>query len=100
MHRTAYCHLIAKVLSADGIMHDTERDFLERCMTRMGLTAEERDQVVHFEGAEDAEATMRQKPEEERRQLVDELVEAALVDGKLSPHETELVKKITEALGL
>lgn len=100
MDRVAYCHLIAKILAADGIMESTEREFLERTMESMGLTEEERDRVVHFEDAEGAEEAMRQRPEAERRKLVDELVEAALVDGKLSPHETELVKKITAALGL
>lgn len=100
MEKVAHCHLIAKVLAADGIMESTERDFLERAMTWMGLTDEERDRVIHFEGAEGAEAAFKDLPIEDRQALVDELIEAALVDGKLSPHETAIVKRIGAALGL
>ena len=35
-----------------------------------------------------------------RRALVDELIAAALVDGKLSPLETATAQRITQALGL
>ena len=98
--RVAHCHLIASVLAADLVMSDSERAFLDRTMTKMGLTEDERDQVMHYEGADGAEATMRALPEDDRRRLVDDLVQAALVDGKLRPEETAIVKKITLALGL
>lgn len=96
----AHCHLIASVLAADGIMHEAEREFLDRAMTRLGLTEEERKQVMYFENAEGAAESLRGLSEEDRRKVVDDLVAAALVDGKLSPHETAIVKRIREALGL
>ena len=97
--RVAHCHLVASVLAADGMMHEEERAFLERAMSEMGLTPEERDQVVHFEGADQAEEVMKRVSAEERQQLLDALVEAALIDGKLSPHENELVKQISQKIG-
>ena len=98
--RVACCHLIASILAADGIMTDSERDFLAGAMARAGLSESERDQVTHFEGAEGAVEAARQLPEERRRELIDDLLNASLVDGRLSPLETKLVAQITEALGL
>lgn len=99
-HRTAYCHLIASVLAADGIITPNERAFLSRVMERMGLSDAERDAVVHFEGADRAAEVARELPESLRRELLDELLSAALVDGKLSPFETRVVGELTRELGL
>ena len=98
--RVAHCHLIAGLLASDAVMTEEERAFLNRCMDSLGLTDEERDQVKHFEGAEEAEATMKALPEADRRALVDDLVAAALADGQLTPAEMALVKKLTDSLGL
>jgi len=98
--RVAHCHLLAKLLASDMIMTDDERSFLDRAMSRLELTEEERDRVLHFEEADEAEATMRALPESERQALLDDLVGAALADGKITPTETALVKKIAESLGL
>ena len=98
--RVAHCQLIASVLAADGMMQDDEKHFLERAMTKMGLSDEEREKVISFKDSENAAAALRGLAKEERQKIVDDLVRAALVDGKLSPHETEMVGKIREALGL
>ena len=97
--RVARCHLIAQVLSADGMMTDTERDFLKKAMTRMGLSDEEREQVTYFENTDGAEEAIAELPQQDRREFLDELVVAALVDGKLSPQELASVKRIALALG-
>lgn len=96
----ARCHLLAEVLAADGMMAEAERATLEAEMERLGLSEGERDQVRHFEGAADALETVAALPESERQGLVDALVEAALVDGKLTPAETAAVKRIASALRL
>src|SRR5688572_26871111 len=101
MHpRVAHCHLLAEVLSADGMMTDSERAVLDRTMSEMELSDEERDAVKHFEGAEGAAAAFATQPEDARQALIDALVEAALADGKLSPNETAAVKRIAAAIGL
>ncbi|MEZ4364515.1 MAG: TerB family tellurite resistance protein [Kofleriaceae bacterium] len=101
MHpNVARCHLLAEVLASDGMMAEGERELLEREMAQLELSDAERDQVRHFEGRDDALAVVAALPQAERQALVDRLVEAALVDGKLTARETEAVKRIAEACKL
>ena len=95
----AIAHVIASVVSADGIMEETERLFLEEAMDDLGLTDDERAQVRDFKNA-GAEEVVRDMPLEDKEQLRDGLVEATLADGKISPHETEVVKYMTDLMGL
>ncbi len=92
--------MVSKVLVADGMMADGEREFLAELMQTLALTDEERHRVIELEGLDDAEAVVRALPIEERRELVSTLVDASSADGKLSAHEMELVKRLTAALGL
>lgn len=96
----ARCHLLAEVLSADGMMSETERDLLERTMAELDLADADRDRVRHFEGTAGAVEAVAALSDAERQAIVDGLVEAALVDGKLTPNETAAVKRITAAIGL
>ena len=96
--RVAHCHLVAGLLASDGMMTDSERAFLERAMEKMGLNDEERDAVKHFEGAELATDVMAKVSADERQALLDDLLGAALADGKLDPHEQEMVKLISDQL--
>ena len=98
--KTARCLLLSKVLIADGIMTENERIFLDRAMTKMGLTDAERRAVIDLEGWNDAEAALTGLPMEDKQELIGELVDAASADGHLSPLENEMVKRITQALGL
>lgn len=96
----ASCLLVAKVLTADGMMTPTEREFLLETMTSMGLSPEERTRVLDLQGIDGAEAFLRSRPIEARRALLDRLLEAALADARLSPHETEAIRAVTAALGV
>jgi len=96
----AKCLLVSKVLVADGMMSDDERSFLSGMMSRLGLTDAEQKRVVDLEGWDQAEPIVLALPENERREIVELLVDAASADGKLSPHEMAAVKKVSAALGL
>jgi uncharacterized tellurite resistance protein B-like protein len=96
----AKCLVVSKVLVADGMMTDEEKQFLEEMMTSHNLTAEERRKVFDLEGIDDADAHVKNLPEAERREIVSQLVDAASADGKMSPHELDVVKRVTKALGL
>jgi uncharacterized tellurite resistance protein B-like protein len=98
--RVAHCHLLAEVLSADGMMGEDERALLEEEMQRLELTDAERDQVRHFEGADGAAASFRERSEDDRQEMIDALVNAVLIDGKLSPTESAVVKKIAGQMGI
>lgn len=96
----AKCLVVSKVLVADGMMADGEREFLADLMQTLGLTDEERHRVVELEGLDEAEAVVTALPIDDRRALVSTLVDASSADGKLSAHEMELVKRLTAVLGL
>lgn len=98
--KTARCLLLSKVLIADGIMTENERIFLDRSMTKMGLSPEERQKVIDLEGWNDAEASLSSLSVPQKEELVSELVDAASADGRLSPLEAEMVKRIAHSLGL
>jgi len=92
--------LVAKVLVADGMMQDEERAFLDTVMNSLGLTADERKKVIELEGLDDAHKHVLALPLEERQQILEMLVDAASVDGKLSQYEMGVVKRLSTALGL
>jgi uncharacterized tellurite resistance protein B-like protein len=96
----AKCLLVSKVLVADGMMSDDERAFLASMMQRLGLSDDEKRKVVELEGWDEAEPIVNELSEDERREIVDMLVDAASADGRLSPHELAAVKRVSTALRL
>jgi uncharacterized tellurite resistance protein B-like protein len=98
--RVAKCVLLTKVLAADGIITENERSVLDRALEREKLTDAERDVVLNPDYWNEAEPVIVKLPESERREFLNELVEAASVDGRLSPLEAATLKQITAALGL
>lgn len=96
----AKCLLVSKVLVADGMVSDDEREFLSSMMTKLGLSDAEKRGVIDLEGWDEAETIIDQLPEEERRGIVELLVDAASADGRLSPHELATVKRVSAALKL
>src|SRR5262245_11946044 len=96
----AKCLLVSKVLVADGMMSDAEKEFLANMMTKLGLTDDERRRVIDLEGWDEAERIVNELSEDERRAIVELLVDAASADGHLSPHELATVKRVSAALKL
>jgi uncharacterized tellurite resistance protein B-like protein len=96
----AKCLVVSKVLIADGMMADEEREFLDGMMASLGLTDAEKRTVYDLEGADEADALVKGLPKQERQDIVSQLVDAASADGKLSPLEMEVVKRVTKALGV
>lgn len=92
--------LVAKVLVADGMMQDEERAFLDMIMNTLGLSEADRKKVIELDGLDEAHKFVRELPKEERQQILEMLVDAASADGKLSPHELGVVKRLTAALQL
>lgn len=100
MHKhLAICHTIASVVAADGMIEPPERAFLEEAMEDLRLTEDERQQVRDFKN-EGAEEIIKSMPDEDKNNLRDGLIAATLADGKISPHETKVVKHITDLMGL
>ena len=98
--KVAKCLLVAKVLVADGIMTENEREFLDKMMRGLGLDEKQRRGVVDLEGWDEAEPVVAKLSTEEKRELLSTLVDASSADGRLSPLEMATVKRITAALGV
>lgn len=96
----AKCLLVSKVLVADGMMSDDEREFLDGMMTKLGLTDDERRRVIDLEGWDEAEPIVNKLSDDEKHTIVELLVDAASADGRLSPHELATVQRVSKALGL
>jgi len=96
----AKCLVVSKVLVADGIMTEDERGFLAAMMDRLELTPDEQRSVIELEGLDEADRVVGALSVDERRAIVELLVDAASADGRLSPHELAVVKRVTAALGL
>lgn len=96
----AKCLLVSKVLVADGMVTDDERAFLDGIMRKLGLTDGERRQVIELEGLDDALPLVQGLPLEEKRALLDLLVDAASADGRLSKLELGTVRRVADALGI
>jgi uncharacterized tellurite resistance protein B-like protein len=98
--KVAKCLLVSKVLVADGMMTDDERGFLDAMMTAEGLDAGERSRVIDLDGWDEAERLVRELPIADRRALVEQLVDAAAEDGRLSVHELATIRQLTDQLGV
>jgi tellurite resistance protein len=98
--RVARCLLIAKVLAADGIITAEERELLEATMDALGLDPHQRQQVRDLDGWDEAEPIVAALSLTERRALMDGLLQAVVADGKVSPHETDAIARLSQALGL
>ena len=98
--RIAKCLLLTKVLAADGIMTENERAFLDAAMKKMGVLDSERRGILDLEGWDEAEGALVNISEDDKREIVSQLVDAASADGRLSPLEMAMVKRISKELGI
>lgn len=96
----AKCLVVSSVLVADGMMTDDERAFLDELIASFGLSDDERKIVIELEGIDEAQALVAKLPEDERRAIVEQLVDAASADAKLSPHELAAIQKVATTLGV
>lgn len=98
--KLAKCLLYTKVLTADGMMTENERAFLDQAMNRLALSVEQRRRVLDLDGWDEAEAALRALDLEAKEQIIADLLDAASADGRLSPLEVAAVKAISRDLGI
>lgn len=98
--KVAKCLLVSKVLVADGMMTDDERSFLDAMMDGLALDADERRQVIELEGWDQAESFLRGLSVDQRRAMLEQLVDAASADGRLSGKEMATIQRVAAALDL
>jgi uncharacterized tellurite resistance protein B-like protein len=96
----AKCLLVSKVLVADGMMSDEEKEFLKGMMEKLALTEAEQRSVIDLENWDEAEPIVQKLSQDEKQEIVELLVDAASADGRLSAHELATVQRVSKALGL
>jgi len=94
----ARCSLIAGLIAADDVVTQEEAEFLARAMDRMGLTTDQRSAVLGDVDTMDASFMAATLPPEEKRALLDDLVQAAMADGHLHPSEEQYIRRMAMAM--
>ncbi|NOU31672.1 MAG: hypothetical protein HOO96_27540 [Polyangiaceae bacterium] len=98
--RHKVCELIETVIGADGVIAESEREFLRKIVQKFGLP-ERAATTAH--GDTDfgrATTTLRALPEDARPRVMALLVEAAVVDGYVDSQERVLLLASAAALGI
>lgn len=98
--RTKVCRLIEAVISADGVIVEAEREFLEQVLRRFKVTAEEVDAGALSADLGRTTATLRELPPDMAARVMALLVDAAIVDGRVEPQERALLLASAAALGI
>lgn len=97
--RHKVCELIETVIGADGVIAESEREFLRKIVEKFGLP--ERAAVAQKEtDFGRATTTLRALPEDARPRVMALLVEAAVVDGYVDSQERVLLLASAAALGV
>ena len=97
-NRIARLHLLAQVIASDGRITDEEQALIEKHMSDHELSDEEKQAVLTGRGREEALALLRERPLVERQEIIDQLIEAAYADGRVTTDEADLVERLRKAL--
>jgi uncharacterized tellurite resistance protein B-like protein len=92
--------LIETMIAADGVVGDAERDFLRRALARWGISESDRADRPAVSATGVATATLRGLAPDVRVRVMALLVEAAIVDGQVSPEERALLLASAASLGI
>lgn len=98
--KVARCRILATLVVADDVVEIEELELLENTMAKLDLTEEEKAQVMVLLDEDDAIAALDSLDDEERLQFLEEMAEAAWVDGDLDEYEVEQIRKIVGHMAL
>ncbi len=98
--RSKVVDLLKAMLAADGVVTSEEREFLRRVVGRFGLSEEDRTDRVVARDPGSIMATLRALAPDVQSRVMALLVEAAVVDGKVTPQERALLLASAATLGI
>jgi tellurite resistance protein len=98
--RAKVVDLLQAMIAADGVVGDEEREFLRRVVGRFGLTDQDRSDRVVASDPGRVMATLRALAPDVQSRVMALLVEAAVVDGRVSPEERALLLASAATLGI
>ena len=94
------CQLIEAVISADGVVVEEERAFLESVVRRFGIPDRDADDAIPPSEIGRATSTLRELDPDVQTRVMALLVEAAIVDGQVEPRERALLLAAAATLGI
>jgi uncharacterized tellurite resistance protein B-like protein len=97
--RHKICGLIETMIAADGEITDAEREFLRRIVERFGLPEREAGPYSTNDVGRTTQTLRTLAPDVQLRVMA-LLVEAAVVDGRVDPHERALLLASAATLGI
>ena len=98
--RAKVVDMLKAMLAADGVVTSEEREFLRRVVGRFGLSEEGRTDRVVARDPGSIMATLRALAPDVQSRVMALLVEAAVVDGKVTPEERALLLASAATLGI
>ena len=93
------CQLIEAVISADGVIDDSEREYLRKIVERFGLPERETGPMSGNDFGK-ATTTLRTLAPDVQTRVMALLVEAAVIDGHVDPQERALLLASAATLGI
>ena len=89
---------LARMVTVDGLLHDSERQYLAQLAKRRGVSASRLNAILS--SVEDSEQpVLLPRNEREAATFVDHLVRAALVDGYITRRERALLVRAADSIG-
>ncbi len=98
--KAARCRLLVSLVAADDVVTVEEQRFLERTLQHLGMSEDDFTAAMQVVDAERASAVAAGLPAEERRTVLQELIDAAHADGHLHSAESAFIERVADALGL
>lgn len=96
--RRRICRLVAGILVTDDDMDPREDKFLDKLLADFGIPAGERDCLFPIVDAAEAQAEMRELPQDARDEAMHRLLDAACADGRIMEAEREYLRSVGFAL--
>lgn len=97
--RRKVCALIVGLVAKDGEITDEERLLVHRLVRAFGLSEADRRHVQPIIASDRAATELRSLPFDARREAMDLLIEAAVVDGTVAPAERAHLDAVGTAVG-
>lgn len=98
--RRTVCRLIAGIVVVDDDLDPAEDVFVERMLSRFGLTSEDREALFPIMDAAEAAREFGSLPDDVRRNALELLVEAVAIDKRYTDEERGYLHAVAQVAGV
>lgn len=97
--RKTFCRIVSYLILSDLQLHDTELRYLESLWERLGVDEAEQVEIKRSVNVDDDIRLLAASlPVDVRKQLLQELYNAAYSDGVLVPSEAKIIRSVEDLL--